>query len=599
MTTREGKKRQRSQAKGQKSAKGKARSPSADAWVAPFPRPANINQRYDGDHPWLAIVNARGPKGVWKHEKINPSWLPLCDDLRTHPAWRTWSLECQFLTQIIWQYAAKHDINGIVWGEPEMLRRQIRCIDGARTAATIVAICDDRAKFMACLEAYAAAGFICYLADTEKEAAERLIFAKQHRQDRDRDRDRTEESTVPGSGVVSSESANPGCTQTTGQDTESTAKAQATGTGAGQQQDQSRQPANPQKPEAGQGQQHSQDQQKLEVGGTASGKALAGPRIDASPYPIGGSSQGAIVATPVKRRRCAAQAGEPSLLGDIAMLRYNDPLNLAFGCEMHNATHKGACLYPGTREQRDAWGSEVWSDVFDPDPFRMRPDRPETFDVRRLVDQHEVVQDVVRHVAEPLPDESRHGRLAAKPGEWGLEIRRGGCLLITCHVSLVLQTGQRYPYPLRAVWYRSVQLPAELLRNASTPRSIRTRSRGAPFPLQRRMSFRCHKKDQGRRHGVGRSSPAVSSIPWVCQFDDVYPSGRPARAGTRAKDRRACRVSRRLWCPIRRTRTDAGNNPCAEGVTPNPYPMGRCHAIRNRRTQWRSWRPPTVASPRT
>jgi hypothetical protein len=181
------------------SSRARTKVDAAKGWVAPFPQPANPDQRYTPDTPWLAIVNARGPKGVWKQERKDPSWIPLCLDLFTHPAWSTWTVECQMFTQILWRYAAKVDVNGIIWGEAETLRRQMRQVDGFQTCATIRALCEDRQKFAGFLELHAQAGFIVYLSDAEKEAAERLLFAKHKGQDRDN----TETPDRPDSGIVS------------------------------------------------------------------------------------------------------------------------------------------------------------------------------------------------------------------------------------------------------------------------------------------------------------------------------------------------------------------------------------------------------------
>jgi hypothetical protein len=360
--TREGKKRS-GKVKGRKAPVASEQ----DGWAAPFPKPAQPEQRYSPDTPWLAIVNARGAKGVWRHDKNDPSWVPLCLDLFTHPAWSSWRIECQMFTHILWRFAAKHDVNGMIWGEPEMLRRQIRSMDGERTAATVRAICDDRNLFAEFLELHAQAGLICYLSDAEKEKAERLIFAKQNRQDRT-GQDSKEQNSTPagnstGSGVIAYAQANPDCSEPTGQESESTGHDQGRGTAAGQSPHSGGQPVNPQKPEEGGGQTVSVNKQKLEVGGASSGTCPAGPRIDASPHPTNRPFKGEIAGRPPRRGQPRGESGEPSLLGDVAMLRYNDSLNLAFGCQMHNETHKGACLYPGTRQQRDAWPRDTWSDV--------------------------------------------------------------------------------------------------------------------------------------------------------------------------------------------------------------------------------------------
>jgi hypothetical protein len=335
---------------GKKKASTRARATAQpDGWAAPFPHPENPNQRYSGDTPWLAIVNARGPKGVWKQEKKDPSWIPLCLDLFTHPVWATWTLECQMFTHMLWRYAAKEDVNGVIWGEPESLRRQMRQVDGFQTCATIRTLCEDREKFAAFLELHAQAGLIVYLSDAEKEAAERLIFAKQHRQDRDRDRDNTETANSSGSSESlyekSTSSQSP-----TGQDTTArapgTAQATAAGSAAGQAQtSQPVQPVNPAKPEAG------------EVPST---KGLEGSRIDGPPCPAHGSAPGQMAASPPKQAASLITPGEPSRVGD--HLHWHDPISVAFACDVHNILHH-ACLRPGNHDDRKHWPRDVRNNV--------------------------------------------------------------------------------------------------------------------------------------------------------------------------------------------------------------------------------------------
>jgi hypothetical protein len=232
-----------------------------------------------------------------------------------------------------------------------------RVVDGFQTCATIRTLCENREKFAGFLELHAQAGLIVYLSDAEKEAAERLIFTQQHRQDRDN----TETADSTDSGVVLSESTSPDCmvttgqkSQNTGQQSESHGTAEAPGTAQqqgkvtpqGEHQAQGQQPVNPQKPEA-----------------AASERRPEGPTIDAPRRPAHSLSEGLIACTPPNRTRGRAVPDEPSLLGDSLHLWRDDPLSLSFGCEMHNELHKGSCLYPGTREQRAQWSTEIWSDV--------------------------------------------------------------------------------------------------------------------------------------------------------------------------------------------------------------------------------------------
>ncbi len=266
-------------------------------------------------------------------------------------------------TQILWRYGAKEDVNGIIWGEAETLRRQMRQVDGFQTCATIRALCEDRQKLAGFLELHAQAGLIVYLSDAEKEAAERLIFAKHKGQDRDRDRDNTETADSSDSGSVVYESTSPDSPQTTGENCENTeqqseshsttqvtvtAQRQGTGTAQGPQQAQGHQPVNPQKPEAA---------------GPASGRGPEGPTIDTPRRPAHPSSADPTAGTPPNRMRGRPVPGEASLLADSLHPWRDDLLSLSFGCQMHNELHKGSCLFPGTRGQRAQWSTEVWSDV--------------------------------------------------------------------------------------------------------------------------------------------------------------------------------------------------------------------------------------------
>jgi hypothetical protein len=335
--------------------KGKTRGRSEPkGWVKPFPQPANPDQRYSPDTPWLAIVNARGPSGLWMHHKQAPDWQPWCAGLfdpKTKAAKSKWfqqqSLEAQFFIFALWRLAAILSVEGIIWGESESLRRQMHMPNGK--------IIQDRVKFNEYLEAYAQAGFICYLSDAEKEAAERLIFTKQRGQDRIGEDSTEENSTATGSGIVVSENTSPDCTATTGQKSENTEQqseshstTEATGTSQDQHHAQSQQPVNPQKPEAA---------------GLASRRGPERPRIDAPRRPAHSPSAGLIAGTPPNRTRAGVVPDEPSLLADSLHPWRDDLLSLSFGCEMHNELHKGSCLFPGTREQRSQWPTEVWSDV--------------------------------------------------------------------------------------------------------------------------------------------------------------------------------------------------------------------------------------------
>lgn len=347
MRTREGKKRAGN-------AKGKARSKSEpNGWVAPFPKPANPAQRYDPDHPWLAIVNARGPQGLWKHEKIGPSWQPWCPDLfnpetksKKNRWWQRQSPACQLFTFALWRFAAVHSVTGIIWGESESLRRQMKMSDGK--------IMGDRQQFAAFLEAHAQAGFICYLSDAEKEAAERLIFAKQHKGTETETETETEQKTgenstasVPGSGVVVYESNNPSSRQATGQESESTAQheGRATAAGSAAAPGQEPEPINPKEPQAG----------------AASPEAPAGPRIDGRPQLAQGSGKG-IPAQPAGRQGGGRQhEGEVKPVADcMPALHWQHPPSVAYGCGIYNILFKPAFVHP--ENVADA-GDDVTSEV--------------------------------------------------------------------------------------------------------------------------------------------------------------------------------------------------------------------------------------------
>lgn len=86
-----------------------------------FPWPADPGQRYDVRSPWLAVVNARGPWGVWQHYRIDPQWLPLYRSLLDKAVWRELDDSGRLMMLEIWRRMAAESYWGIVWGDPVRL----------------------------------------------------------------------------------------------------------------------------------------------------------------------------------------------------------------------------------------------------------------------------------------------------------------------------------------------------------------------------------------------------------------------------------------------------------------------------------------------
>jgi hypothetical protein len=127
-----------------------------DTGLHRFPWPANPEQRYGLASPWLAVVNARGPFGVWRHDRTGPKWLPWCRSLWSKDLWRESGDGFKVFCWRIWQWAADEDLWGIVWGDPVRLCRQWEL---------------DPATFSAWLETMLQAGWLVYLTDAERDAA--------------------------------------------------------------------------------------------------------------------------------------------------------------------------------------------------------------------------------------------------------------------------------------------------------------------------------------------------------------------------------------------------------------------------------------------
>lgn len=122
-----------------------------------FPWPANPAQRYSLASPWLAVVNARGPWGVWQHNRKEPKWLPFCDSLWRKPWFADAPDRVKVFIWQFWRMAAKEDYWGIVWGEPARL-----CFTWDLDPETL----------SEGLAALLKAGAVCYLTHAEKAAAE-------------------------------------------------------------------------------------------------------------------------------------------------------------------------------------------------------------------------------------------------------------------------------------------------------------------------------------------------------------------------------------------------------------------------------------------
>jgi len=121
-----------------------------------FPWPADSRQRFSDASPWLAVVNARGPWGVWQHYREAPKWLPWCRSLWEKRFWREADDGLKVFCWQIWQHMADANLWGIVWGDPARLRREWQF---------------DSATFSPRLEAMIQAGWLVYLTDAERDAA--------------------------------------------------------------------------------------------------------------------------------------------------------------------------------------------------------------------------------------------------------------------------------------------------------------------------------------------------------------------------------------------------------------------------------------------
>lgn len=115
-----------------------------------FPWPANPDQRYGPASPWLAVVNARGPWGVWQHYRKEPAWIPWCRSLWTKAFWKAGDDSLKVFAWQIWQWAADHELWGIVWGDPTWLCRGLAL---------------DLVTFDVRLEKMLQAGWVVYLTD--------------------------------------------------------------------------------------------------------------------------------------------------------------------------------------------------------------------------------------------------------------------------------------------------------------------------------------------------------------------------------------------------------------------------------------------------
>jgi hypothetical protein len=121
-----------------------------------FPWPANPEQRYSTASPCLAVVNARGPWAVWRHDCANPPFIPLCLDLLDKRFWRQATNDQRVFALTVWMRAAQADDWGIIaWGDPARL-----CYEWGFEETT----------FAARLEWMIGAGLACYLTRAEAEA---------------------------------------------------------------------------------------------------------------------------------------------------------------------------------------------------------------------------------------------------------------------------------------------------------------------------------------------------------------------------------------------------------------------------------------------
>lgn len=118
---------------------------------------AVIGRRFDSvASPWLAIVNARGPWGTWRHLEANPPYIPMCLSLWKKTWWLEASAEQRNFCLEIWRIAAMEDWWGIFWGDPGQLWRRMGL---------------DAATFAARLEWMLRQDLAVYLTDEERAAA--------------------------------------------------------------------------------------------------------------------------------------------------------------------------------------------------------------------------------------------------------------------------------------------------------------------------------------------------------------------------------------------------------------------------------------------
>jgi hypothetical protein len=120
-----------------------------------FPWPADPGRRYSMDYPYLAVVNARGPWAVWRHESANPPFIPLSLDLFRKEFWRAASDGQRVFALTVWARAAEEDDWGIIWGDPVRMVRQWRL---------------ERTTLQAHLDWMIARGLAVYLSEEEADA---------------------------------------------------------------------------------------------------------------------------------------------------------------------------------------------------------------------------------------------------------------------------------------------------------------------------------------------------------------------------------------------------------------------------------------------
>jgi hypothetical protein len=121
-----------------------------------FPWPGGAApRRYGLETPYLAIVNARGPWAVWKHDRANPPFIPLCLDLLGKEFWRRAGNDERVFALTCWMRAAQEDDWGIVWGDPVRLCTQWGLEPGTFTARLDWLIREGLACYLTAVEAEA------------------------------------------------------------------------------------------------------------------------------------------------------------------------------------------------------------------------------------------------------------------------------------------------------------------------------------------------------------------------------------------------------------------------------------------------------------